>query len=561
MVVDRFPARPWRCGYLIVGAVALLLGPTPAVSSAAEPDELETAEKTLKEAKLPVDGPGLLTYFRQRTLSEADQKKLAGIIAKLGADDFNVRLKAFRELQAAGRMARPFLMEALKDPDQEIVGSAKTLLKQLDDGSDLALAAAAAKVLAARKPEGTVAVLLAYLPLAQDDVLEEAIYSTLATVGVNNGKPDPLVVAALSDKLPVRRLAAVHALSNAGPGQRPAVRAALKDTDARVRFLAATSLIKARDKTGVDAVIAFLDEGPQEMAWQSLDLLCRIAGENRPALLEGDDEAARRACRKKWEDWWKTSAAKIDLAKISLEKTLLGLTVICEYDGGDGQGRIWVCRADGKQRQEIRGGLGGPLDAHQLPNGNFLVAEYSGRRVTERNKDNKIVWQHNMNNSVLSCERLPNGNTLIASMSEVREVTRDGKTVFSLTKPTVYYATRLANKHTLYIDANRIVEVDGAGKELKSINLQGIGWGSVEKLRNGNYLAALYGGQRVVEVDGTGKVVWSVNVGSPSQAIRLPNGNTLVASVENRFVAEYNRAGKEVWKKQSMGRTWRVRRH
>ena len=51
MVVDRFPARPWRCGYLIVGAVALLLGPTPAVSSAAEPDELETAEAAVPVAE------------------------------------------------------------------------------------------------------------------------------------------------------------------------------------------------------------------------------------------------------------------------------------------------------------------------------------------------------------------------------------------------------------------------------------------------------------------------------------------------------------------------------
>jgi hypothetical protein len=537
------------------------LGPTATPGRAADPDELAAAEKTLKDAKLALDGPSLLTYFRQRTLSEADQKKLAAIVTKLGDDAFEVRLKAFRELQAAGRMARPFLVEALKDSDQEVVGSARALLKQLDDGSDLAVAAAAAKVLAARKPEGAVKVLLDYLPLAQDEALEEALYATLAAVGQTNGKPDPLIVTALADKTPVRRLAALHVLSNAGAEQRPAIRAALKDADPRLRFLAATTLLKAREKVGVDALITLLGEGPVELAWQAEDLLCRIAGEQKPEALAGEDDTSRRKCRKEWEDWWKTSSPKIDLAKISLEKGLLGLTVICEYDGADGQGRVWVCRQDGKQRQEIKGGLGGPLDAHLLPNGNLLLAEYSGRRVTERDKTNKIVWQHAMNNMVLSAQRLPNGNTLIASMNEVREVTRDGKTVFTLSKPTVYYATKLRNKHVLYIDANQIVEVDAAGKQVRAINMPGIGWGSVEKLPNGNYLAALYGGGRVVEVDNAGKVLWSINVGSPSQAMRLPNGNTLVSSVENRYVAEFNRAGKEVWKKQANGRVWRVRRN
>jgi HEAT repeat protein len=546
--------------FLWLGILALLGG---GVCRAAEADpDLPYAEKTLQDARIGTDGPSLLKFFRDRTLSPADRARLADQVRALGSEDFQTRRKAYQDLQAAGRNARPFLREGVKSPDPEVARSSERLLKQIESGADTALTTAAARVLAARKPEGAAAVLLAYLPLAQDEVIEEALVSALAAVALKDGKVDPAVLTAATDREAVRRLAAAVVLSKAGADQRPAVRRLLKDADSRVRFQAALSLVRGGEKSAVDVLIALLGDPSMELVWQAEDMLCRIAGEKSPPSVDLHDAAARRKYRQAWEDWWKANAAGVDLAKLDLQKADRGLMVISEYDGGkDGQGKVWECGMDGKPRWELDSGMGGPLDARHLPNNRVLVAEYTGHRVTERDRQGKIHWEYKAKTSVLSCERLANGNTLIASLNEVLEVTREGKVVYSYPQGTTYYATKLPNRHILLTNATHIVELDTAGKQVRSIPVTGIGWGTVERLPNGRYLAALYGGGKAVEVDATGKILWQCNVASATQAIRLRNGNTLVSSAEGRMVAEFDRTGKEVWRKATAGRAWRVRRH
>ena len=72
--------------------LALLLSLAPLVGAAPVPtDEPSSDEKLLRDAGVPVDGDGLLTFFRQRTLSEADTKQIGDLIRRLGADDFDDR--------------------------------------------------------------------------------------------------------------------------------------------------------------------------------------------------------------------------------------------------------------------------------------------------------------------------------------------------------------------------------------------------------------------------------------------------------------------------------------
>src|ERR1700683_5800503 len=102
--------RRYVLGLFGLGLGVALIGALTTASRAADDEDLKAAEKILADAKVQADGPSLLAFFRQRTLSEPDRKKLAGIVLKLGDDEFDLRLKAFRELQAAGGSARPFLM-------------------------------------------------------------------------------------------------------------------------------------------------------------------------------------------------------------------------------------------------------------------------------------------------------------------------------------------------------------------------------------------------------------------------------------------------------------------
>src|SRR2546429_8737426 len=100
--------------------IALLVLSLGVGGRTAEPDpELTAAENVLKEKGVPTDGAGLLKYFKDRTLSQADLDRLAGIVRKLGDNDFDTREKATRDLIAAGRPAVTLLKVAAMDPDPE----------------------------------------------------------------------------------------------------------------------------------------------------------------------------------------------------------------------------------------------------------------------------------------------------------------------------------------------------------------------------------------------------------------------------------------------------------
>src|SRR5262245_52849264 len=188
---------------------------------------LEFYEKILRDARITPDGPALLRYFRERTLSERDRARLANMVRLLGHAEYRVRRKAFADLIAAGRPALVFINQALKDPDLEIARRAEELKRRIEVGDD-SLTVAAAHVVAAHKPPGTVAVLLAYFPMADDPLVRETLFEALATAGIQDGKVDPVLTAALTDKAAPRRGAAAYVLGRmGGQAQREGVRKCL----------------------------------------------------------------------------------------------------------------------------------------------------------------------------------------------------------------------------------------------------------------------------------------------------------------------------------------------
>src|SRR5262249_28874586 len=77
------------CGLFLIAAL-LSAGPTPEARD----------EQVLKEAKVATDGPGLLEFFRKRTLDDAAEDKIKGLIRQLGDDAFEVREQASGQLVA-----------------------------------------------------------------------------------------------------------------------------------------------------------------------------------------------------------------------------------------------------------------------------------------------------------------------------------------------------------------------------------------------------------------------------------------------------------------------------
>src|SRR5262249_34987685 len=150
---------------------------------------------------------------------------------------------------------------------------------------------AAARLLAVRRPEGAVEVLLAFLPFADWEKIGEQLLDPLLALGLETkGKdavPRAAVVAATKSPEPTHRIAAAYVLARAASAHHRPLAALLDDADPRVRFFIGAGLLRARDKRSIPALIGLLDGAPSALAWSAEDLLSRVAGEKAPTAVAG----------------------------------------------------------------------------------------------------------------------------------------------------------------------------------------------------------------------------------------------------------------------------------
>ena len=461
------------------------------------------------------------------------------MIGQLGDDSFQAREKASSRLVEIGKAAVPALQQSRTDPDSEIVRRAEHCLHQINCGATAPLSSAVVRLVGSRKPAGAVGVLLGYLPSVENAGVADEIRASLTALALQNGKPDPELVQALMDKLPVRRACAAEALTAAGATEQvPAVCKLLKDADNSVRLRVALALIAARDKEAVPTLIDLLTEVPLDQACQAEECLCHLASDSGPPVVLGNDKADRQKCRDAWAGWWRVQGNKLDLAGVAT-RGQLGYTLIVGSD------RISEVDRNGQERWHLKG-LARGNDAQLLPGDRILVAEYCGCRVSERTLTNVIIWEKRID-LPFSAQRLANGNTFIVTPSQLLELDLAQNIVFKHKRSGITAARRLRDGQIVCATSNSLVWLDASGEEIKSLPIGGTARNGLDVLSNGRVLVAQHNDNRVVEIDGEGKIVWEAVVQKPWTAVRLSNGNTLVASQDEKQVIELNRAGKTVW--------------
>jgi hypothetical protein len=548
--------------------IALILVTLPgAVDLHGESPEPNPDEAVLRQAGVAVDGPALLTFFRQQTLSDDDQQQLATAVQRLGDRSFAVRRKAHAELIRAGRPALVFLRPALNDADPERRRQAEECVHSIESNSDTGLTSAAARLLALRQPEGACTVLLNFLPQVDDEILEEELLAALRVVGVRAGKADEALHAALLDRSPARRAAAALILGRLPAAERPVrLRQLLADGDARVRFRTAQGLLQGHDKDAVPALVDLLELGPLALAYRAEDVLGRIGGDDGPKVfLGGGGDEERRQCRGAWADWWKTHGPSLDLAALELEPRLRGLTLICCCDSyNQGKGKVWEVDQNGKTVWEINI-ANYPVDAVMVASDRVLIAEQSGMCVTERDLKGAVLWEHKVRENLVSCQRLPGGNTFYATYSQLVEVTRDHREVYNhpTRHGTIYSAAKLRNGHIVYLGSGGVLaEIDDKGREIKALKVDAAGAGlyKFEPLAGDRFLLGQHGVRKVVELDASGKAVWDCPLANANSATRLPGGSVLACSWQDKRVVEMNRSGKVTWELKLEGGPLRVQR-
>ncbi|HWG41678.1 MAG TPA: HEAT repeat domain-containing protein [Gemmataceae bacterium] len=509
-----------------------------------------------------VDGASLLTAIRRRTLTAQDRETIRGLLDKLGAEDFASREAASRQLFALGRRSLPQLQESAKDKDAEVARRAKFLIERIEHEPAHHLPVAAVRLLSVRKPAGSVAALLSYLPFAEDDNLTAEVGKSLTVLALREGKPNPDLLHALDDPQPLVRATAAEALIHGGGTEgRSAVHKLLKDPSAPiVRLRVALALARAKERDAVPVLIDLLTVLPTEQMSQVEETLHQLAANSAPEVSAGEKPEEKKKCRDAWVAWWKNNAARVDLARLTT-RIWYGYTLICDLNGN----RVYEIDRSGKQRWAVTG-CGGPVDACVLPGNRVLIAEYGADRVTERDFKGAILFQKRIPNPV-NVQRLANGNTFIATFNgPIVEWDRTGKEVYTINNVPggVQAAYRSRKGHIVCLTrTGQCVYLDTSGKQLKSFatNHNGNNIGGMDLLPNDRILVMQANRNKVAEFDSTGKLLLEVD--APAQAgsaSGLPNGHILIASQNAQQVYEVDRTGKVVWEHKGAGQAFRARR-
>ncbi len=518
---------------------------------AADPARLAAEEQALQSAARADDATAALDYFRKRTPSEAQRRALRALVARLGDDSFEVRKKASADLIASGPVAAALLRAAARSPDEEVARRARAGLAQVRREQAAPVVLAGARLVVRRRPADTVAVLLDYLPFAEDDNVAEEIRASLVSLTKHDGKPEPALLAALESAEPDRRAEAGVILARADLADtRAAVRRLLKDDDASVRLRVGRALVMAKDKEAVPALIELIGDLTGEDRWDLEALLERVAGTGAPALPPDDSASTRRRRLAAWRAWWQAHGDKLDLADLAAdhsrpERTLVVMTDLLTSDGEvmevDGHGQSLRCLRD----------LQGPIAVQALSADTLLIAEYAGKRVSKQTFAGKVLWEQKLPANPVAVQRLADEHTFVACRNRLLEYDRDGKEIANVRRPVrdVLGARRHADGSTVLLTHDGFCRwLDAAGKETHSFPVAGphvMGTG-IDLTPNKRVLVPCFGQDCVREYDAEGHLLWETALPGPVSVERLPEGHTLVGCVPPRVV-ELDRTGRVVW--------------
>lgn len=530
-------------------------------------------QKALESMNLKPDEPaGLIQYFKGRTLSDSELDALNSVIARLGDENFEKRNSAMAELQKFGAGAIGILRRvSTTNQDPEIAYRAAEKLKEIEKTPHAAVASAAARALAKLKHPEAAAVLSAFLPMSDTKLVELDIREALVRLAIRDNALEPSLTAALNDKSPIRRCAAVVALLN-GTAENPAlsneaqklVRGILPtESDVEIKFEAVFSLAtKFRDKDSITLLIDLLPDSTRGRLWQIEDFLLQLAGPAAPKAKMGPTKSDLEKARDEWKTWWNTHKSTHDLAKFEFKPKTTGSLLLLTGDSvGYTNAIVSEIGAD-LQRKWRFGGIYCPADITSLPNGNILILEQQYNRITERDLTGNIINVFNSQNygQPFGFQRLSNGNTLVAFQLTAVEYDKNWKETgkkFNTQADHIVDIKRDESGKTFILMRNqntrigKIVKLDADWKETGTPITTGVlsyYHFRMQVLPEERVLIAEQ--NRAAEYDmktGKKEPVWSIQLNNAAMAERLPNGNTLVSDQGQGGVREVTPKNEIVW--------------
>jgi hypothetical protein len=571
--------------------------------AAPDPDEA-----VLTRHDQAVDDASLLRFLGQHSGPDADLKELPALMRQLADSSFREREQARAKVIGLGYAAIESLRLVQRDGKGEPAARARDCAQEIVKRQPAHVAEAVLRLLARKRPTGAVEAVLRYLPYTGGGDLEEEAWFTLDTLAARGGKLDAAFEKAIADGFAVRRAAAAFVLGRrGGETQRATAARLLQDPDPVARLRAAQGLLGAKDKRGIPALIALLDEPSVALAWQAEELLHWAAGGGAPEPTVGAGTAGeRKKCREAWEGWWRREGDRLEVGRWPKGRRPV-LALVCgraSVKMGERQSEVALYGCDGTIRWRLQTET--ELHDARLTTGDrVLLAEFTQylpphrkplpgkgkplRGVTERDLQGKVRWHHAEFEAPWTCEQLPSGDIYSGDIRRVTEITPTGAVVYlrdflprlpAGVLDDVEYPQRLPGGRFLYqlrkgTEQLVLVELGPLGHLIEKIEVReklshiGNRRGGLEVMPNGNYLLAGFRDGRVHEVNRAGEVVWQSPPLKSSQpggaalgaaalhAVRLRGGNTLVAG--SGRLLEIDAKGRPVWEAPASAIPERVR--
>jgi hypothetical protein len=405
-------------------------------------DAVTSDENVLKENKVGIDEKGLRDFFRKRTPTPEDQKEIDALVGQLGERSYARRQRATERLTAWRPAAFSALKKATTDADIEIVRRAERIIAEIErDGTELPIAAV--RQLARKKSADASAILIAYFPNADDDIVGDAVLAALLALS-NPKTMDPVLVRAAEDRSPARRVAAAHVLGRHPQqvGRDVAVKL-LADPAPGVRYRAAEALLFARQKAAIPLLIALLGDA-------------QVLPAGRVLVAELDGHRVTERDRKGKILWQHAVQTPIYCRRMSNGNTFISTNHAC-----------FVVTPAGKEvfRYSAEGGFF-IHSIQQLPNHHIICISMNGA-VREIGPDGMVIRTIPLQDcgSWSGIEGLPGNRYLCVGGGKVREIDASGKVLWRFDHPSACFATRLPSGNTLVVDYSRgLIEVTREGK-------------------------------------------------------------------------------------------------
>jgi len=466
------------------------------------------------------------------------------LIQQLGADEFQAREEATRQLLRSPNLTRSMLTEATDSDDPEVRWRARAVIEQVDQHSENVFYAVM-QVIKCRDITGLAPSILAAIACFDKPHLRYAARDALAaTVRETDASA---LVSALSNQSPHVRVAAAVALELVqGEESFERIEPLLDDIDELVRLTAAHALANGGRRICLPALLELLESENHSVRARSIAILRHLTGRNFGYLAYVDADKRKEAV-KSWREWVHDEGPTAELIfPLDKLREYSGLILVCNYSGN------YVFEIDDKGEETWRKtDLNHPWGVRALPNGNRLVASCNGKYVVELDPVGKQVWRkEGLPGNPLSVERLDNGNTLVSTgnANKAMEIAPDGSIAWEIAiGGFVADARRLPNGLTLIANykTGEVVEVDHSGKIVWRIGGFKRTRGA-QRLPNGNTLVTDNGNKRIVECDRAGNVVWKYEgLNSPYDSQRLPDGRTLIGDATGLRLVD--QAGKTIW--------------